>query len=363
MQRNQINRSLLYQTINIMKRFLTLLIISCQAAVVLAQDNGQTPYLTKSLAGADINSVVVSTSAGGIVVKGDDGGSPRVEVYIHGNNGKGDLPKEEIQKRLDESYDLSVTVNGHEVTAIAKRKHDGDNMDWQKGLSIGFKIYVPVHVSTNLRTSGGGIILDNLSGSEEFTTSGGGLVVTKLSGKVHGHTSGGGIQISDCSDDIDMVTSGGGIQAKDCSGNINLQTSGGGLQLKNLKGNIKAHTSGGGIIGKNIEGELIAGTSGGGIDMKEMNCSLEANTSAGSMDIEVVHAGKFLKLNTSAGNLNLHLPASQGYDLNLTAERINDQVASNFHGTWEKNSVNGSVNGGGIPVQASASSHININFN
>jgi hypothetical protein len=346
-----------------MKRIFTLFVISCQAVVALAQDNGKTPYMTKSLTGDGITSVIVNTSAGGITVIGENGGSPRVEVYVNGNNDNHQLSKEEIQKRLDEYYDLDVSVSGHEVKATAKMKHSFENFDGKKGLSIAFKVYVPVQVSTNLHTSGGGIVLDNLSGSEEFNTSGGGLSLNKLSGKIHGHTSGGGIQLSNSSDDIDLQTSGGGITAKDCSGSISLGTSGGGLTLINLKGTIKAHTSGGGIRGNSIEGELIVNTSGGGIDLQQMNCSLEANTSAGSMNIGMAHAGKYLKLNTSAGNLNLKLPSGQGYDLNLSADKISDQIANNFHGTWDKQSVSGSVNGGGIPVEAHASSRINISVN
>jgi hypothetical protein len=59
-----------------MKTYLTLFIVACQAVVVLAQDN-KTPYLTKSLPNNAINSVVVSTSAGGIKVTGETGETAR----------------------------------------------------------------------------------------------------------------------------------------------------------------------------------------------------------------------------------------------------------------------------------------------
>lgn len=137
-----------------MKTYLTLLIVACQSVVALAQDNenNRTPYLTKSLANDAISSVVVSTSAGGILVSGHAGEAPRVEVYIKGNNGR-ELSKEEIKKRLDEDYDMNITVNGHELNAEVKTKHNFDN--WKRQMSISFKIYVPEQVSTDLRTSGG----------------------------------------------------------------------------------------------------------------------------------------------------------------------------------------------------------------
>ena len=347
-----------------MKTYLTLFIVACRSMVALAQDNeNKTPYLTKSLANNAISSVIVNTSAGGIEVSGQSGQAPRVEVYIRGNNGR-EFSKEEIKKRLDEDYDLSVTVSGHEVTAIAKNKHNFSN--WRNQLSISFKVYVPQQVSTKLKTSGGGIRLDHLKGNENFTTSGGGLQIDRLSGTIHGRTSGGGIDVSNSSENIDLETSGGGIIAKNCLGNIKLETSGGGLRLENLKGNITAHTSGGGVEGDNIEGELITGTSGGGIDLKGMNCSLDASTSAGSLNAQMKHVGKYLKLNASSGNIELQLPLKQGLDLNLRGDQVNQHPSkiSGFSGEWDKDHVRGIVNGGGVPVSADASSgNINVKFN
>jgi DUF4097 and DUF4098 domain-containing protein YvlB len=348
----------------IMKTYLTLFIVACQSVAALAQDyDSKTPYLTKSLANDAINSVVVSTSAGGIKVSGESGQSPRVEVYIRGNNNH-ELSKEEIKKRLEEDYDMSIAVNGHELKAIVKNRHN--NMDWRRSISISFKIYVPQQVTTDLRTSGGGISLDNLKGNENFTTSGGGLDIDKVSGMIHGRTSGGGIDVKNSSEDIDLVTSGGGIEARHCEGRIRLSTSGGGLDLQDLKGTINAHTSGGGIDGGNIEGELITSTSGGSIDLKHMSCSLEASTSGGSLHAQMTKVGKYLKLGASAGDIDLELPAKQGLDLKLTAQSINQHPStiSGFSGEWEKRRVNGSVNGGGVQVDASASSgDINVRFN
>ena len=343
-----------------MKTYLTLLIVACQSMAALAQDETKTPYLTKSLANDAISSVYVATSAGGIAVSGQSGQAPRIEVYIKGNNNR-ELSKEEIQKRLEEDYDMTISVNGHELSAVVKRKYQFDN--WKNQISISFKIYVPQQVSTDLKTSGGGIRLDNLKGNENFTTSGGGLQIDKLSGMIRGRTSGGGIDVSNSSDDIELKTSGGGIVAKHCNGRISLGTSGGGLVLEDLKGTINAHTSGGGIEGSNIEGELITGTSGGGIELKNMDCSLEATTSGGDLNAQMKQIGKYLRLNASGGNIALGLPAKQGLDLNLRGESINDHILSGFTGEWKKRYVSGSVNGGGIPVDAHANGDIEVRYN
>jgi hypothetical protein len=341
-----------------MKRILTFLFAAGFGVAAMAQDGNQTPYLTKSLANDAINKVVVETSAGGIMVTGRSGESPRIEVYIRDNHGH-ELSHEEAQKRLEKNFDMNINVSGHELDAIVKNKHD--HINWNNGgISISFKIYVPKEVSTDLKTSGGGIDLSDLSGDEDFKTSGGGLRVNSLNGKIHGNTSGGGIDVENSSDDIELKTSGGGIIAKNCKGHISLLTSGGGLELTDLKGTITAHTSGGGIRGERIEGELVTETSGGGIDLNDMSCSLDAHTSAGSLNVEMRHVGKYLKVGSNAGNVRLKLPVQQGFDLNMTGERISDRIASGFKGDWTDKHVNGSVNGGGIPVEVHSNNNIDL---
>ena len=345
-----------------MKTFLLTCFLGLQTIICLAQDDeNKTPYLAKSLANDAISSVVVSTSGGGIEVSGQSGQQPRIEVYIHGNNNK-ELSKEEIKKRLDEDYDMNISVNGHELSATVKTRHQLDN--WKDQISISFKIYVPEQVATDLETRGGGISLDHLKGNEKFTTRGGGLAIDEVNGTINGNTSGGGIIVSNSGDNIDLQTRGGGIVAKNCHGTIRLETSGGGLDLSDLKGDIKASTRGGGIVGRNIEGELVTSTSGGGIDLRDMNCSLDASTSAGSMIAQMKHIGKYLKLDTKAGNIELDLPLKQGLDLDLRGERINQapHSISDFSGDWDKNHIKGTVNGGGIPVNVSGG-HIEVEFN
>jgi len=347
-----------------MKKYLLVLFIACQSCVALAQDWNKTPYETKSLANDAIKDVFVKTSGGSINVSGAPGESPRIEVYVHGNNNQ-ELSKDEIKKRLDEDYELEVSVSDHEIHAVAKRKHEGGmNWDWRRQLSISFKIYVPKQVATHLETSGGSIHLDNLSGDENFSTSGGSLHVEALTGQIKGETSGGSIEVSNSGDNISLETSGGSIKANNCHGKIKLETSGGSLHLDDLKGSITANTSGGSIEANHIEGELITGTSGGSVNLTQLACSLEASTSGGSMNVELTHLGKYVKLDVSGGHVDLKLPAKQGMDLNLSANRINPSSSvSNFNGEWSKDHVKGSLNGGGVPVSVDASGHLDVSFN
>ncbi|MEJ7829507.1 MAG: hypothetical protein WKF91_14960 [Segetibacter sp.] len=339
-----------------MKKNLSLLLFAVSNVLMVHAQTNQEPFMTKSLSTESIRNAEVQTSGGSIVVSGVNASEARIEVYVKpNNNGDSDaLSKEEIQKRLNEDYNLNISVSNNTVTAVAKSKDR--NMNWKKGLSISFKVFVPQNVSTNLATSGGSISLTNLSGSQEFSTSGGSLNVQNLSGKIKGRTSGGSINVADSKDDIDLSTSGGSIEANNCNGSIRLSTSGGSLKLSALKGNIKASTSGGSINGNSINGELIAHTSGGSINLRDLMCSVETSTSGGHINVAIKEFGKYAKISNPGGNIDVQLPYNKGINLNLSARKINTEALDNFNGTGERSRINGKLNGGGIPVDVSAGS-------
>lgn len=338
--------------IKTMKKLLFHLMLAGMAVSVNAQSKtGKEPYMAQSFANASIKDVDVKTSGGSISVEGVNPSEARVEVYVNGNNSD-DLSKEDIKRRLEESYDLNISLRNNTITAIARSKER--NMNWKKSLSISFKVFAPKNINTKLATSGGSISLADLSGSQDFTTSGGSLHVDNLSGNVKGRTSGGSIHAANSKDDIDLSTSGGSIHAENCNGKLNLSTSGGSIDLSDLKGNINANTSGGSINGNDIEGELSTSTSGGSVRLNDLACSLDASTSSGSVDVSVKELGRYIKISNSGGNVNLVIPAKKGIDLKLSGQRISTPALSNFNGSMDKNEVEGKMNGGGIPVTVKA---------
>lgn len=323
--------------------------------VAQAQDSGKgLLYLTKNLSAESISLVEAKTSGGGIDVTGVNASEARIEVFVTENGHHGSYSKEEIEKKISSDYDLTITASGNKLTATAKPKRNFGN--WNNALSISYKIYVPVACATRLNTSGGGISISNLNGEQHFNTSGGGLDVKGLTGKIDGHTSGGGITATDCKDNIDLETSGGEIEARRCSGQIRLNTSGGSIALNELSGNIRATTSGGNVDAEKINGELVAHTSGGNVSLTSMTGSLEASTSGGNIDIQIVGTGKYVKLSNSGGNVHLEMPKGKGLDLDIHGDRIKTDGLSNFSGSMEKQSINGTVNGGGVPVDIHAGS-------
>jgi DUF4097 and DUF4098 domain-containing protein YvlB len=330
-----------------MKIIIAFLLIGSVALTAAAQD--KEPFLTRTF-NESIKNVQVKTSGGNITVAGGSGSEAKVEMFVYGRN----LSKEELQKRLDENYEINISVANNQLTAIAKQKPGIKN--WNNGLGISFKVYVPQNVATDLATSGGNIRLSNLSGNQTFRTSGGNLDVDQLSGNINGRTSGGNITVKNANNSIDLATSGGNINANNCSGTLKIKTSGGSLTLDNLKGNISARTSGGSIKGSGINGELSAHTSGGSVQLENFSGSLETSTSGGSIHADVKELGKYITISNSGGNIDLALPDNKGLDLKLHASKISMATVKNFSGSKDDNEMNGTINGGGIPVTVKASS-------
>ena len=342
-----------------MKKTLLLLLLLIPALLIMAQDK-KNLYMTKTLSSDAIKNVEMQTSGGSLSVDAVTGSEARLEVYISGNNNK-DLSNEEIKQRLEEKYDLTVTVSNGKVTAIAKPK--SKITDWKRALNISFKAFVPKNVSTDLNTSGGSISLAGISGNQDFSTSGGSLHVDGVSGKINGRTSGGSIHLNNSTDDIELTTSGGSITAKNSSGKLRLMTSGGSLDLQDLKGDIKATTSGGGIRGGKISGELSAHTSGGSINLDGLACSLETSTSGGHIDVSIASLGKYVKIHNSGGNIDVTMPRGKGLNLDLSANKIKTNALSNFNGKADDDRIAGTMDGGGIPVDIkSGSGRLSIAF-
>ncbi len=145
-------------------------------------------------------------------------------------------------------------------------------------------------------------------------------------------------------------------------GNIDLNTSGGGISIEDSQGVIDAHTSGGGISVQNIKGEVDVSTSGGGISVKGTTESLRAVTSGGRIKVNIDGLSKNLYLKTSGGGIDATLPSGLGLDLDLDAQRVSVNLPSNFSGHVSKDRVDGQINGGGIPVQMYATSHVDVSF-
>ncbi|MCH2449288.1 MAG: DUF4097 domain-containing protein [Gracilimonas sp.] len=289
--------------------FLALMLLAVQIGLAQSSEDA---YQTERFNVSGSVSLEVQTSGGSIQVEGSNDDEVLVEMYVR-RRGKF---VEAGEADLDD-YEISITQNGNTVSAIADRKSNR-GWNWNDGYSISFVVYTPKETRTRLKTSGGSLTARNLAGSQELRTSGGSITTEGIQGQMVLRTSGGSISITDVQGDAEAKTSGGTIRADMVVGNLDANTSGGSIRLTGIEGNVEAKTSG------------------------------------GSISAEILAPRDIIDLRTSGGSITVTVPDSQGYDLDLDANRVYAELI-NFNGRAERDEIRGTFNGGGTMLKAKTS--------
>lgn len=268
--------------------------------------------------------VNVSTSGGFVHVYGHDTNEVKVIMYARSNN------RYLTQSENDLSdFDVVISQSGNEITATAQRKNNTRSGFFRRdnNISISFEVYVPVQSVVDGRTSGGSVKAVNISNN------------------------------------LNLRTSGGSVTATNIHGNAELRTSGGTIRLEDLSGRISARTSGGSVRVNGIEGEADIRTSGGSIRIENSGAKLSARTSGGSINAAFHTFRDDIELRTSGGSIQITIPETEHFNLDLTGSRVNTQLR-NFTGTSERNKISGRIGEGGPSVVARTSGgSVTLNYN
>jgi len=229
-------------------------------------------------------------------------------------------------------HQVDFDQQGNNVTIRAKYPHEDFHRWRRSSLNVRYVVSIPTVFNVDLKTSGGGIRVDDLRGEVRVKTSGGGLRFGKIEGPIIANTSGGGITLAGCNGKVDVRTSGGGIDIGSGVGDLVAETSGGGIKIDNFVGDAFVRTSGGAIRINRIEGAIDASTSGGPIV-----AALGAQPT------------KDCRLHTSGGGITVELDES--LSLNINAEASGGGVITDLpltvQGELRSGLLRGALNGGG----------------
>ncbi|HEY6400427.1 MAG TPA: DUF4097 family beta strand repeat-containing protein [Blastocatellia bacterium] len=271
--------------------------------------------------------LVMDVEPGSIEVKTT--GDSRIVVDVFRKVDRGSEGRaEEILRQ----HEVNFEQQGNDLTIRARFPHENFRFWRRSGLQVRYVVSIPTEFNVDLKTSGGGIRVDDLKGEVRVKTSGGGLQFGKIEGPIIGNTSGGGINLAGCNGKVEVKTSGGGITIGPGSGELLAETSGGGIEIGNYAGDAIVRTSGGGIKINRIEGSIDASTSGGPIfaalgAQPKKDCRL--HTSGGGITVELDEALSFnIDAEASGGNVSADLPVT-------------------VQGELRKGSLRGTLNGGG----------------
>lgn len=293
--------------------FITGIFILLMTTALLAQ-NERDAYQIKKIDVSNTPDIIARTSGGHIEVYGGNGNTVEIQVFVRKNNSY--LSSNEYD--ISEDYTFSIEQTGNVVEVSAKRIKDGWGGWMNKIPSVSYIIKVPRTSQLDLKTSGGHIDVAMIEG------------------------------------EVNMNTSGGHLTLKEINGVIEARSSGGHIDLADIKGSANVRTSGGHIDLTNSEGMFELRTSGGHIDIDELYGSVNASTSGGSVKANMGVITGNIELRTSGGSVSLSMPASEGADLDIRGTRVRANLV-NFSGSQTKNTIEGSINGGGYKVSLKTS--------
>jgi hypothetical protein len=309
-----------------MNQSLIILLASCLLAGAQTEER-----INKRFAVQPGGKIVVDVDFGSIEVNTNGTSEVAVDVFRKVTR-KSKADEEEFLR----DHAVTFAQEGNTVTIRSRAKTK--SIGWWRGLQRTegkYTLSVPSQFDSQLKSSGGGIAVSDLTGTVNAATSGGGLKFTRLHGSLDGDTSGGGIRLADCEGPLKVHTSGGGIELSGGSGTFAGGTSGGSVVVKGFRGAAQVGTSGGGITLEDVAGKVDGSTSGGSISAQfsaPLSEPVKLETSGGGVTVRVAQGSAFeLDAATSGGGVSCDLPVT-------------------IVGKVQHSRLQGAVNGGGKPM-------------
>ena len=192
---------------------------------------------------------------------------------------------------LLEEMTLTIEQKGNDVSAEAKYAKKSFGIHWgQTPVTVDFVVTVPDHFNADLHTSGGDIVVGNLTGNVSARTSGGDMKFDKIAGDIDASTSGGDVVLKEGTARAKISTSGGDIHIDRAGGPTEVSTSGGDIVINSTEHLISARTSGGeiqAVLTGPLKDDCFLSTSGGEVSVlvaKGTGFALDAHTSGGDVD-------------------------------------------------------------------------------
>ncbi len=175
-----------------------------------------------------------------------------------------------------------------------------------------------------------------------------------------------------------IATSNGPIRVEDIRGSGHIETSNGKVRISRYDGELVARSSNGSVECYGVAGALQLRTSNGSIRVEDADAALDAQTSNSGITILGFEpaAGRPVRVQTSNGPIEATLDGLEASDVSFTtsnsgitlrlpastrarlsASTSNGPVTTSFDisGSVGKNSIDGSINGGGPLIRATSS--------
>jgi hypothetical protein len=215
-----------------------------------------------------------------------------------------------------DNFRIIIQQQGRNIIASVEDRRPGRSGRPADDIRFSFVVQVPEKSNLNLRTVKGDINSSGVEGEHFFQNHQGDITLQRLSGEIRAVSSAGSIHL----DRLDGV-----IFAKTISGDLRAVENSGEIRLRTTTGEIHAEKSAGMLIAATTSGHIFT-------------------------DFSSVTSGVYVE--STAGNLNIGLPARHGYDIKAKALRFDfdkiDPLISQKDIRFRDADVR--VGDGGIPV-------------
>jgi len=306
-------------------RFALFLAFTTSVALASSEEN-----INQQLDVSSGGNLVVDVAFGTIEVA--SGANNSVSIEAHRKIETTDAAKE---KEYLADVPIVITKEGNTVMIRARRTEE-KSWSWtgSTNMDARYAIRVPKNFNLDLKTGGGTISANDVTGEIKVATGGGKLKLAQLKGPLDAKTSGGSIRLDACDGVLNVKTSGGEIKAHSGGGSLDARTSGGSIAVQDFNGDTVVKTSGGQLTFANVRGKMIGKTSGGSISaalLSPLPGEVDLASSAGSIVLSVpTDTALNLEAQTSVGTVSNDLP--------IVTSRC------------ERDELKGAVNGGGKSV-------------
>jgi hypothetical protein len=241
----------------------------------------------------------VRTEAGGAEVRGGEGETAKVLITSK---------RDDFEEKFDVRFEETA---GRLAVIVERRGSKLTNCFGAGGGGALVTVTVPRRTAVEVKSSGGGVAVEEVEGTVEAGSSGGGARVVDVVGDVRVHSSGGGVSAERVRGKALLDSSGGSVTARSVSGDLEAESSGGGVKIEEAGGRVTASSSGGSVRVGFAPGNAAGGSvqsSGGGVAATvdpAVGLEIDAVASGGGVDCDlpVTVRGKMSR-DTLRGQLN-----------------------------------------------------------
>lgn len=216
----------------------------------------------KTLSAPPGGRLTLRTDVGSVVIVGRDSGEVVIHARIHGPDSFAD------------HVHITAEDTPSGVTISARADDLGSfhlfSFHWfgTSREGVRFLVDVPRDYPVDLRTSGGDILVRDLSAPVRASTSGGDARIQRVEGRVDLGTSGGDASLRALAGTMDVHTGGGDIRARQLTGPARMSSAGGDMRIEDSTGSFDLRSGGGDItllLPQNTHGSIDAESGGGSI--------------------------------------------------------------------------------------------------